>query len=299
MVQHKGTAIRQTVAIVSAQNEERSVSNVLRQLARARISRVVVVCNGSSDATLERTRETTHLLDFAAELLWFRRPLGHDVPRAIGAYAALRTWRRSDVAGLLFVDGDWAGSFGPMLEGFLTHARTGHTDILGIPSSSLPDWDGHVGLDDAWAKALSMHVRTPADVVPYVLPMWVRSAVFEQVSPRWLAFPGAWFAATVQSGFTWTAYREWDMRLLGHLSRSSAHRKSVSKLIHADGVMAQRWLQSGNRELTRMTDLGRFGDLPERDERRLLRFASELRATEIVNSLYSDPPLSTRQTNRA
>ncbi|WP_067621246.1 hypothetical protein [Alicyclobacillus acidiphilus] len=269
---------KRTIAVISAQNEEKSISNVLRQLARAGVDNVVLVCNGSEDETLERARETIGQLGMCAQLLWFKRPLGHDVPRAIGAYAALRAYRGA--GGVLFVDGDWAGSFGPMLEGFLTRAMEQSADILGIDSSSLPEGSA-AALDEAWTMALSMQHNAPADIVPYVLPMWVKCSVFQSVSPRWLAYPGAWFAATVQSGCRWSSHPEWDMRLLGHLSRSAAHRKSVDQLIHADGLMALAWLQSGDSDVSAHAAYERsrvslIRDLPTRDVQRLNRFASRL-----------------------
>lgn len=80
--------------VVTCRNEQRTLPGVLRQLRRLPFRETIVVINGSSDQSLQRT------LRFGdATVVWLPEPLGHDVGRAIGARIAT-----SDI--LLFVDAD-------------------------------------------------------------------------------------------------------------------------------------------------------------------------------------------------
>ncbi|HEX7057446.1 MAG TPA: glycosyltransferase [Bacilli bacterium] len=86
---------RSVAAIVTAMNEEKTLSGVLAELARLPLAETIVVVNGSNDGTFAAARkfpETT--------VVHYSNPLGYDVGRAIGAKVA-----QSDI--LLFLDGDF------------------------------------------------------------------------------------------------------------------------------------------------------------------------------------------------
>lgn len=81
-------------AIVTAMNEEHTISKVFSQLKRMPLHETIIVINGSQDSTFEQVRK-----DSNAVILHFNEPLGHDVGRALGAKIS-----RSEI--LLFLDGD-------------------------------------------------------------------------------------------------------------------------------------------------------------------------------------------------
>ncbi|MBX5476251.1 MAG: glycosyltransferase [Clostridia bacterium] len=70
---------RRAVAIVPAQNEERTIDAVLRQLRRLPLDEVVVVVNGSQDRTAEIAAGQ------GCRVIEITGSLGHDVGRAVGA----------------------------------------------------------------------------------------------------------------------------------------------------------------------------------------------------------------------
>ncbi|MGZ7440723.1 glycosyltransferase [Paenibacillus sp. TH7-28] len=81
-------------AIVTASNEEKTLSNVLSELCKLPFKEIIVVLNGCSDGSftaVERDPRVTKLN--------FPERLGHDIGRAIGAAAASEPI-------LLFTDGD-------------------------------------------------------------------------------------------------------------------------------------------------------------------------------------------------
>lgn len=81
------------VAVISAQNEVRTLGAVLQECRRLDLA-VTVVANGCTDGSAELAA------DLGARVLAFPKPLGHDVGRALGAAA------HRDAATILFLDGD-------------------------------------------------------------------------------------------------------------------------------------------------------------------------------------------------
>lgn len=87
--------VHQSVAvIITAMNEEKSLPYVLKQVEQLPFSEIIIVINGSSDATLEIAKQCEK-----ASIAYYSEALGHDVGRAVGAMMA-----QSDI--LLFLDGD-------------------------------------------------------------------------------------------------------------------------------------------------------------------------------------------------
>jgi PII-like signaling protein len=84
-----------TVAVViSVMNEEATVMNVLNELQRLPLDEIVVVVNGSRDATFQKVRGGSKAL-----IVYYPEPLGYDVGRVIGSRLT-----SSDI--IIYVDGD-------------------------------------------------------------------------------------------------------------------------------------------------------------------------------------------------
>lgn len=80
--------------IIPVQNEEATLLSVIREAKKIEPFEIIVVVNGSRDASLDIAKTE------GAEAIVFREKLGNDAGRAIGAMAA-----KGDV--LLFIDGDF------------------------------------------------------------------------------------------------------------------------------------------------------------------------------------------------
>ncbi|GLX71214.1 hypothetical protein MU1_55630 [Paenibacillus glycanilyticus] len=85
---------KKVAAVVMAMNEEQSISSALRELERMPLNEMIVVVNGSTDASLTLARTSGKAI-----VLNYNEALGHDVGRAIGAKITT-----SDI--VLFVDAD-------------------------------------------------------------------------------------------------------------------------------------------------------------------------------------------------
>lgn len=90
----RGGVQQRLSVIIPAQNEEMTIGHVIREVKLLSPFEIIVVVNGSGDRTERISRE------LGASTIVFQEPLGTDVGRAIGAYAAAGD-------ALLFVDGDF------------------------------------------------------------------------------------------------------------------------------------------------------------------------------------------------
>ncbi|TLS51972.1 glycosyltransferase [Paenibacillus antri] len=84
---------RKLSVVIPAQNEASSIGAVIREVRKLSPLEIIVVANGSTDGTAEACRE------LGCTVHEFKRALGNDIGRAVGAYYA-----RGDA--LLFLDGD-------------------------------------------------------------------------------------------------------------------------------------------------------------------------------------------------
>ncbi|QQE80311.1 glycosyltransferase family 2 protein [Alicyclobacillus sp. SO9] len=100
--------------IVPAMNEAQSIGEVLREVQRLGPNEVIVVVNGSGDATSQIARS------FGAKVIEFAHPLGNDVGRAVGAL-------HTDADIYLFIDGDFAVKADVLLK-LIREVQTG-TDV--------------------------------------------------------------------------------------------------------------------------------------------------------------------------
>lgn len=108
--------------VVPAKNEAGRVCTVLQNLATLPIDHIILVANGSKDATMQ---EVLQMRLPKLQIIYFHECLGIDVPRAIGAKVA--TALGSDV--VAFVDGDMVGTFNENLMELVDGILLKHLDI--------------------------------------------------------------------------------------------------------------------------------------------------------------------------
>ncbi|WAH37319.1 glycosyltransferase family A protein [Alicyclobacillus dauci] len=256
------------IAIIPAKNEAKSIVNVLHQLERARIDGAIVVCNGCTDETSSLALSLQSQLPYDLHIVWIESALGHDVARAVGTYSALRQHPGDGL--FLYIDGDWQGAFGPMLGDFLLAGRELNCDVLSVTWSSLGS-SSLVGVTAMpWRAALKMQQVVPETAAPFLLPMLVRTRMFQHGSPMLIAHPGHFFAFAAMRGCLWMTFEDWHMELVGNPSRSRLHHAAISNRIAQDGQVACDVL--GGRPVKR---LGPLANLPDRDIRTLTRYAAE------------------------
>lgn len=87
---------RSLAVVVTVMNEEKTLGAVMAQISRLPADELIVVVNGSVDASFQRARSVP-----GAIVVNYPEPLGHDVGRALGA-------KLSRAEAVLFLDGDFA-----------------------------------------------------------------------------------------------------------------------------------------------------------------------------------------------
>ncbi|MCL6637865.1 MAG: hypothetical protein K6T26_07935 [Alicyclobacillus sp.] len=258
-------------AIVPVHGDTSALVNVYRQLHRAGVQVCITVLNGTAPplAAAAATQQAANL-GLHCTALTFSTALGPDVPRAIGAIAALR--RKPEIPWLLFLDGDWQGGFGPMLGEWICHAesRPGvwfqaapvHESLnppspgsLEPPSGSCRgqtlirgDWRRAERPDlQVWQSAW-LHPCWPGPgrgVNPAEPPWLIHRTVFVEISPLWLYHPGLWYAccvAAAKHGLPLHIWQDWDSRCTGNPVRSAAHTQAMHDTLWGDALEAARLL---------------------------------------------------------
>lgn len=240
-------------AVISARNEEKALPNVLRQIARAGIGTSIVVANGCTDRTARVAAEVAAELPLSSYVIDIPIALGLDVPRAVGAYNAVRSFPQ--IAWLVFVDGDWKGSFGPMLADFIDAAKRAACAVQWVGNLPAHRFDQRL-----WRSAIAETCPELADLQPSVLPLLIHRRAMQHVSAWWLHHPGVWAACCLKSPVirpSCRVDRQFAPTFVGNPVRNAIHQQKMAETLIGDALEGcallrgerptRRW-KSGNYE---------------------------------------------------
>ncbi|MCG0238483.1 MAG: glycosyltransferase [Firmicutes bacterium] len=222
-------------AVVPARDEEGRIGRVLQRLLRLPLDLIIPVVNGSADRTWS---EVLAIRDPRVQPLHYAEALGLDVPRAVGARAALA----AGAQGVLFVDGDMAGHLEPALRMLLQWVRTGRLDMALCHVRRTPPV--HPGSMASRVQALRLelnHVlglRALGDAIPSHGPHAVSRRFLQAVPLRELALPPVSQALAVRAGLRVGVGALLDHRDLGHCPRPAEHRRRVGETLVGDCLEA-------------------------------------------------------------
>lgn len=228
-------------AIIPVQNEAASIGNVLRQVHRAGIRSCIVVVNGSTDETPHVAQQVgTHSFSHFRVVHVFEA-LGPDVPKSVGAYVALRESHYTPW--FLFIDGDWKGSFGPMLHDFMKESLASGEEVHWVqaPTVEFTGTDGPSLRQDEeiWKSVLGKRYSELQYAAPSRVPLLIHRNVFAKISPFWLHNPGRWFAMCVLARspeLRLRVSRTWDSKLAGNPTRGRDHAARMAETLLGDTV---------------------------------------------------------------
>ena len=243
--------------------------NGIRQLSKSGVTQVVCVLNGlSRDATLAWKNAANSFGDFVKSV-WFIERLGHDVPRCAGIIQAMRFGIRPDA--WLLIDGDFEGSYGPMLADFLAQSTDCAIGMIAQPP----------GLDEEfrewWQVWLPPLMGSCLHGAPFMTPLFIRSHLFEDVSAFWMHQPGKWYAYTMRKhpSLHVTVDSAWDARLTGHVTKSTTHQRLMRETLYGDWWEAVQ-IHQGRRPTRRMKSHTYLGVHPERRIDLLTDYAGQI-----------------------
>lgn len=174
--------------VVPAKNEANRISTVLHNLATLPVDHIILVANGSQDATLQEVLATRLP---KLQIMYFHECLGIDVPRAIGAKVAINL----GCDAVMFVDGDMVGTFNENLlelaEGItLKHLDMALTNCYPAPPRHIercnPTFQWRLNLNKELGLDKKIGLANPAHG-----PHAVSRRLLETISLRELAIPPA------------------------------------------------------------------------------------------------------------
>lgn len=227
------------IAIVPAYNEALAIGEIVNKSFQVQMDLVLLVANGCTDQTCAQALHASNHRPL--KILHFAQPLGVDVPKAIGAYYALRY----QPEGILFVDGDMNGPLKPVLadlrssiEGGLDLALTNCYPVCQQRSElatqvllARKELNVHLGLYE------KLGVSTPSHG-----PHGVSGKLLQRLNPRYIAVPpkimvqAYLLAAEIGVGATI------PHNLLGSAERTPLHAEKIAQTIIGDCKEALRLL---------------------------------------------------------
>lgn len=221
-------------AVVPARDEASRIGIVLRHLQRLPLDLIIPVVNGCRDHTWERVRAVD---DSRIEPLRYRFPLGVDVPRACGAFAAYT--RGADV--VLFVDGDMIEDMSSGLRHLLGAVLRGGLDMaLTDPYPSLPRPLTFAGRIVALRRDLNLALGLDhlGAASPSHGPHAISRRLLETVPFEALAVPPVSLALAVQAGLRVGVGARIRHADLGSDPRDPEHRRRIGETIIGDCLEA-------------------------------------------------------------
>jgi len=215
-------------SIIPAENEAKSIANVLRQLHRSGIRQHVLIANGCTDNTAQVARQTVACTGDALCLVECQA-LGLDIPRAVGLVAGLR------------------GSFGPHLEEFLRYAQS--TDVCWCEQESHAP-NRFLPIAEQRLATLSPRAKLFWKFAAFArVPVWTSIRSVHTVHPLWVQSPGEWLAQTLlKPSLRLKMYPAKSLQWLGHPSGSYLEHKSREVHLTTEARLCWERLHSGGSE---------------------------------------------------
>jgi hypothetical protein len=238
------------IAIIPAQNEAKSLGQVIANLPIDHLDCIIPVLNGCTDNSLE-VIESINCPLLAPQ--WYAEPLGIDVPRAAGALEAARL----DADGVLFIDGDMFGANKEMLTKLVLAVQN-----QGLDLALTNCYPTHARYAISPPAACLLKVREKLNrhlqlfhligtATPSHGPHAVSSRLLRLVSPADFAIPPLLLARAARAGLSIGVAAETAHLLLGSPLRSAEHTRKITETIIGDCLSALHTKESqiGHRTL--------------------------------------------------
>lgn len=225
-------------AVVPVKNEATRLIRVLETLDSLPINLILPVINGSGDGTLDVVIRTARGLSKPLSVIFSEQPLGHDVPRAIGARIA---WEQR-MNYILFVDGDMDGDLSRYLFSIIRNTINQKLDM------SLTDCYLNAAPDNSLAELVVYFRRKLnqkiglskilSDASPSHGPLMISRKLMSYIPFRELAIPPVSLALSAKLGLKTGLGIRLPPYCLGDQYRSEKHSLRISKMIIGDCIEA-------------------------------------------------------------
>jgi glycosyltransferase involved in cell wall biosynthesis len=218
--------------VIPARDEASRIQGVVRKALDLKADLIIPVVNGCKDMTADLVRRAK---DSRVRPLYYKEPLGLDVPRIAGAMAALQAGARC----VLFLDGDLQGRIGGRLEILCVRVRRGEADL------SLSDC--YAGTPIPIQRTLAREVYLArlqlnealgrpdlGAAMPSHGPVAVSRRLLEQVPRSAIGVPPLMHAHAIKKGLRVEVGACIPHKELGSAPRDREHRRKVAETIMGD-----------------------------------------------------------------
>lgn len=226
-------------AVVPARNEEKRLKKTIGTLLALPFESIIPVINGSSDGSYDVVRQ---IKSPRLSPLYFKEPLGFDVPRAVGAKAALD----QGAAAVLFLDGDMDGDIAENLKELISVVEAGNADMA---LTNCYPGNNRTGLSALASRVLKVRrwlnreiglEQTIGAASPSHGPHAVSRRILLSVPLRELAIPPVSLALAVKKGLAVRVGTAVPHRALGSPEKDSQHSELIAETIIGDCLEALR-----------------------------------------------------------
>jgi len=226
--------------IIPAQNEEKTIGHVVESCLVAGSHKVLVICNGCTDKTLElvATFPQDRVLRYVVD-----EPLGLDIPKSLGAYIAYL----SGADCMLFCDGDLSGKIDSHLATLFGSMTWGYDLSLsdcyprGLPGTGMAGKviSARLSLNRAIGRAdLGAAVMSHG-------PSCISRRFLDTLPPHVLGIPPLAQALAVKKGLIVKIGAVIAHGLLGSRERHGSHSDGITDLIIGDCLFAEAVFHGG------------------------------------------------------
>lgn len=224
-------------AVVPIKNEEIKLRKTIETLLSIPVDLIVTVINGCNDNSYNIIR---HCLTEKNLLLHFTEALGFDIPRAIGAKAALQQGANT----ILFIDGDMDGNLSKNLKELVSPVSLGYADMTltdcypgentkGISNLANLVLNARYQLNCAIGLAQTLGTASPSHG-----PHAVSRRLLMSIPLRELAIPPVSLALAVKGGFMVCVGTRAPHKELGSPQKNALHSQLIAETIIGDCMEA-------------------------------------------------------------
>lgn len=234
-------------AVVPVKNEGNRLKKTVQTLLSTPSDLIIPVINGSSDNSC---RIISQVRSERIHPLYFKEPLGIDVPRAVGVKAALDR----GATAVLFLDGDMNGDIAENLIDLITTVYDNRVDMAltnCYPGNYMPR------LSNLASEVLNARVRLNREIgleetlgaaSPSHGPHAVSRRFLLSVSLREIAIPPVSLALAAKMGLSVGIVTDIPHNKLGSPGKDTAHSDLIAETIIGDCIEAQHVYKDTKRQ---------------------------------------------------
>lgn len=230
--------------VVPVRNEEDKIHRTLTMLLGTQSDKILVVLNGCEDDSLEVVKGFD---DHRIQWVYFNKPLGVDVPRAVGAWIALQ----EGAEGILFVDGDTNGAMTEQIDQLIVALKEQQRDMVlsnCYPENQTKSTMARLLL--SFRKQLNIELGV-FDTIGYAIPSHgphgISRKFAETVGLHSLAIPPVSLALAIKNHLAVAVATSISSELLRSTVRDEYHASQIVKTLIGDCIEALQTYQEKER----------------------------------------------------